>query len=302
MGTGDSAIIRRPGDGHFEFARQELEFRVIGGPLADQFGIGARIVDFIGGGSGEMVGGDVADGVAGGLDRVETHFGQCVEHIGHVTEFGPVELDVLAGGEVAITTIPALGHIGELAHLRAVQRAVGDGDTEHIGVKLEVEAVHQAERAKLVFGERTGDAALDLGAELGVAGLEEGGVEIALEIHGSVLGRSGAREGVGARAIAAEGFAEMGGFRRGGGGVDLGEVSADNLPGLGHGREEAQLRFGLVEEHFGLCKLGGPRAACGLVNHAAFEKGVCGDNLSDGLLGHLSLLGLRLAALTLSQI
>ena len=61
-------VIGAAGDGNLEFARQELEFRVVGGPLPDQFGHGAGIGDFIGGGTGEMVGGDVAYGVAAGLD------------------------------------------------------------------------------------------------------------------------------------------------------------------------------------------------------------------------------------------
>ena len=54
------------GAGHrdLELARQVGEFRMHRRPLAQDFGIGPRIGDLVGGGAGEMVGGDVADAVA----------------------------------------------------------------------------------------------------------------------------------------------------------------------------------------------------------------------------------------------
>ena len=54
------------GAGHrdLELARQVGEFRVHRRPLAQDLGIGPRIGDLVGGGAGEMVGGDVADAVA----------------------------------------------------------------------------------------------------------------------------------------------------------------------------------------------------------------------------------------------
>jgi hypothetical protein len=69
-------------DRHLELARQVIEFRVERGPLAQQFGIGARIDDFIGGGAGEVVGRGVADAVAAGLDRVQLDLGEIGEDIG----------------------------------------------------------------------------------------------------------------------------------------------------------------------------------------------------------------------------
>jgi hypothetical protein len=39
----------------------------------------------------------------------------------------------------------------QLAHLAAVQRAIGDRDPQHVGMKLQVEAVHQAQRLELVL-------------------------------------------------------------------------------------------------------------------------------------------------------
>ena len=70
------AVVRAAGDGDLELARQELELRVVGGPLAQQFGHRARVRDLVGGGAREVVGGHVADRVARGLDRVQPDIGQ----------------------------------------------------------------------------------------------------------------------------------------------------------------------------------------------------------------------------------
>ena len=64
------AIVRRAGDGDLELARQEREFRMEGRPLADDLAVDARILDLVGGDAGELIGGDVADAVAAGLDGV----------------------------------------------------------------------------------------------------------------------------------------------------------------------------------------------------------------------------------------
>jgi len=50
-------------------------------------------------------------------------------------------------------------------------------------VQLQVEPVHQAQGFELILGERAVDAALDLGAELGVALGEEFVVEFGIAIH-----------------------------------------------------------------------------------------------------------------------
>ena len=49
---------------------------------------------------------------------------------------------------------------------RGFERAVGDGDPQHVGVELQIDAVHQPERLELVLGQLAGDAPLDLVAEL----------------------------------------------------------------------------------------------------------------------------------------
>ena len=69
VGTGNivgacGAILVGGDDRDLELARQVAEFGVEGAPLPQQFGPGARVGQFVGGGAGELVGTDVADAVA----------------------------------------------------------------------------------------------------------------------------------------------------------------------------------------------------------------------------------------------
>ena len=73
MGGDHRAVALAAGNGDLELARQELEFAVIGGPLAQEFRIGARVGHFIGGGAGEGVSGDVADGSPRSGSRAGPH-------------------------------------------------------------------------------------------------------------------------------------------------------------------------------------------------------------------------------------
>ena len=147
------AVARRGGHGDLELARQEAELGVQRRPLADDLGVGARVGHLVGGGAGEVIGGDVADAVAGGLDGVHLDVGQLVQDVGDVGELGPVELQVLARGEVAGAAVVGARDVGELAQLARGQRAVGDGDAQHVGVQLQIDAVHEAQRLELVLGQ-----------------------------------------------------------------------------------------------------------------------------------------------------
>ena len=197
MRGGNRAVVGRAGHGDLELARQELEFRVVGGPLPDQLGHGAGILDLVGRSPREMVGGHVADRVAAGLDGVHLHRAEGVQHVGNVAQLRPVVLDVLAGGEMAVALVPTLGQVGELPHLGAVQRAVGNGHAQHVGVQLQVDAVHQAQGLEFVLGQAAVDAAFHLRAELKGAFCHEGGVEIGVVVHLGAPGgrRSGASPG-----------------------------------------------------------------------------------------------------------
>jgi hypothetical protein len=96
------AVVNGAGHGDLELARQIGKFRVEGGPLADDFAVDARVFDFILGDAGQMVGGDVANAVAAGLDGVHLHLGQFGEDVRRLFQFRPVVLNVLAGGEMAV--------------------------------------------------------------------------------------------------------------------------------------------------------------------------------------------------------
>ena len=59
------AVVPRGADRDLEFTRQENEFGMQAGPLPDDLGQGAGILDLFGGGAGERIGGDIADAIAG---------------------------------------------------------------------------------------------------------------------------------------------------------------------------------------------------------------------------------------------
>ena len=84
---------------------------------------------------------------------------------------------------MAVALVPSVGDQRQLAHLVRVQRAVRDGDAQHIGVQLQIEAVHQAQRAEFILGQAAIQTAADLIGELRDAGADEGFVEVGIVIH-----------------------------------------------------------------------------------------------------------------------
>ncbi len=114
-----------------------------------------------------MVGGHIADAVARRLDGVHLDRGEVGEDSRDVRQRRPVELDVLARGEVAVALVVFAGDVAEHPELLRVQRAVGHGDAQHVGVELQVDAVHQAQRPELVLGDLAGQTPFDLVGELG---------------------------------------------------------------------------------------------------------------------------------------
>ncbi len=104
---GGRAVGRRAGDRDLELARQVGELRMQRRPLADDLAVRARIVDLIGGDAGHVIGGDVADAVAAGLDGVHLYGGELGQDVGHVGQLRPVQLQVLARGEVTVAAVVA---------------------------------------------------------------------------------------------------------------------------------------------------------------------------------------------------
>src|SRR3546814_9089562 len=96
-----SSDLRR-NDANLELARQIAEFGVKAGRLTQQLGPGARVADFVGGGARILVGGNVADAFAAGLDRVHLDRRQLGEDVGRILQLDPVILDILARREMAV--------------------------------------------------------------------------------------------------------------------------------------------------------------------------------------------------------
>ncbi len=92
--------------------------------------------------------------------------GQVGEDRRHVGQRRPVVLDVLARREMAVALVVFAGDVAEHPQLPRVQRAVGDGDAQHIGVQLQIDAVHQPQRPELVLGDLAGKPPVHLVAEL----------------------------------------------------------------------------------------------------------------------------------------
>ena len=92
----------------------------------------------------EGAGGDVADRVAAGLLRRQTHRRQLAHHRLDLREGEEVELHVLARREVDEAPGVDLGHVGERLHLPRLEHAFGDLDAQHLGVLLLALAVGAA--------------------------------------------------------------------------------------------------------------------------------------------------------------
>ena len=177
------AVVRRGGERDLELARQERELRMQREVLAQQLRPDARILDLVGRDAGPLIGGDVAHAIAAGLHAVQAGAREIGHRVGQLLELDPVELDVLPRGEMAVVAVVAPRHVREHAHLVGGERAVGNGDPQHIGVQLQIDAVHQAQRLELVFRQLAGQAAADLVAEFAHALVDERAVEVVVDVH-----------------------------------------------------------------------------------------------------------------------
>jgi len=97
----------------------------------------------------------IADAVAAGLDSVHFDRGQIQQNVRRIGQCRPVILNVLPGREMAVAAIIFPGDVRQHAHLAAREGAIGHGHPQHIGVELEIEAVHQAQRLELIFRQLT---------------------------------------------------------------------------------------------------------------------------------------------------
>src|SRR5262249_37642551 len=132
VGLYGGSVVRRAGYRDLELPRQIREFRVEGRPLPDDLAPDAGIFDFIGSGPRKLVGRGVADAISRSLDRVHLHFGQFAEDRGHVLQRGPIELDVLTGGEMPVAFVVDARDMRQAFELARIERTVRNSDTQHV--------------------------------------------------------------------------------------------------------------------------------------------------------------------------
>ena len=111
-----------------------------------------------------MIGCNIANTIARGLNSVHIHICQICENIRNILQPYPVKLHILTGGKMPIAAVIALGNIGQLFHLHAAERPIGDSHPQHIGMKLQIQAILQPQGLKLLFAQNPVKAALNLGA------------------------------------------------------------------------------------------------------------------------------------------
>ncbi len=117
-------------------------------------------------------------------------FGKVGQRVRQFGELDPVELDILPRGEMTVAAIVAARDMGQRPQLLRRQRAVGDGDAEHVGVQLQIHPVLQPQHLEFVLGEFAGEPALHLVAEFGDAFVDQCAIEFVICVHdGSALGR-----------------------------------------------------------------------------------------------------------------
>ena len=108
---------------------------------------------------------------------------QLRENVGNIGEFGPIELQVLARGEMAKAPVIGARDVGELVQLARGQGAIRDGDAEHVGMQLQIDAILEAQRLEFVLGQFAAQAAADLIAKLGHALAHKLGIKFVVTVH-----------------------------------------------------------------------------------------------------------------------
>lgn len=84
---------------------------------------------------------------------------------------------------MAVAAIVFTRDMGELAQLHRGQRAVRNGDPQHVGVKLKVDAVHQPQRLELVLAQLAPETALNLIAKFAGAFTDQCAIDIVIGVH-----------------------------------------------------------------------------------------------------------------------
>ena len=119
------------GDGHLELAGEIVKLGVAAQRAIDFQRERRGIAEFVGVETGQWATGDVAGDVAAGADGGEASAPERFDDVGKRVYGDPVQLHVLADGDVGDAAGVALGEIGDGAGLPAGKEAVGDADAHH---------------------------------------------------------------------------------------------------------------------------------------------------------------------------
>ena len=128
---GIGAPVRAAGDGDFEFAREIVELWIAAELFIEREDKRGDIGDFVGVNAGERAAGDVSRDVTAGAGGAEADGVEAFKEIGKMFDGDPVELDVLANGDVGDAVAKLFGEIGDGAGLLAGEETVGDADANH---------------------------------------------------------------------------------------------------------------------------------------------------------------------------
>ena len=175
--AGDRAVLVGGREGRLHLARHQLR-----GGVADEVAhvrahVGSGVEQLALAHAGPRVAGHVADGVAAALAARQAGVGQLADRLGRLAQRDVVELDVLAGGDVALVERRVLlHHVGELLHLLRRDPAERELRPDHLDVRLAlaVDPLLQPEADELVLRRLTVEVLLGLVVEVVELALEDG--------------------------------------------------------------------------------------------------------------------------------
>ena len=167
------AAAGRPAEGDVDPARQHhVELGRAGHErVRDQAGVGEAVERLVQPDAGVLGGHHVADRVPARRPGRQPVPAERLEHLGHFAVADPVQLDLLAGGEVHPVLGVAGRHPGEAPHLRGRGHAAGDADADHEHLVLQLGAHAVGLQGEAVLG---GEPAVALGGQPGQVDGEAG--------------------------------------------------------------------------------------------------------------------------------
>ena len=182
MDAGDRAVLVGGREGGLDLARHQLRGGVAHEVAHVGAGVRGDVEQLALGHARPRVAGHVADGVAAALSRRQAGVRDDADQLSHLPQRDVVDLDVLAGGDVALVErCVLLHHVGEHLELLGRHAAHRQLDAAHldVGLALPVHPLLEPEADELVLGGLPLEELLGLVVEI---------VELALDDRNHVAG------------------------------------------------------------------------------------------------------------------